>query len=133
MRENLHEVLVVEGIRHEMGVTECYKQRFVHCCVGIGVDEQSLDHGRQDEEHALLEEAERMCSGLGMKFQAAGATTPVNMMSAEVQSSRPWAECRRPTTLSYITASGNVLSCCFVPFVSHDYAQMGDLVLGNAF
>ena len=137
MRENLHELLDVIRLSHEVGITEFYMQRFVYFGVGLGVEEQSLYRRLKEEEHVLVEQAEELCRELGMAFQAAGATTPVNMMSAgapgALQSSKPWSECRRPTTLSYITANGNVLSCCFVPFVSHDYPQMGDLILGNAF
>ncbi|HET9493150.1 MAG TPA: radical SAM protein [Chloroflexia bacterium] len=141
MRENLHELLDVIRLTHEVGIGEFYMQRFVYFGEGLGVEEQSLYRRLKDEERTLVEQAEELCRELGMKFQAAGATTPVNMMSGAAtpggyptpQSSRPWSECRRPTTLSYITANGNVLSCCFVPFASHDYAQMGDLILGNAF
>jgi MoaA/NifB/PqqE/SkfB family radical SAM enzyme len=133
MRENLHELLDVIRLARKVGITEFYMQRFVYFGEGLGVEEQSLYRRLKDEERVLVERAEALCRGLGMKFQAAGATTPVHMMSADVQSSRPWSECRRPTTLSYITANGNVLSCCFVPFASHDYAQVGDLILGNAF
>jgi MoaA/NifB/PqqE/SkfB family radical SAM enzyme len=133
MRENLHELLDVIRLSHQAGITEFYMQRFIYFGAGLGVEEQSLYHRLKEEERTLVEQAEELCREMGMTFQAAGATTPVNMMSAEVQSSRPWSECRRPTTLSYITANGNVLSCCFVPFVSHDYPQMRDLILGNAF
>jgi MoaA/NifB/PqqE/SkfB family radical SAM enzyme len=133
MRENLHELLDVIRLARKVGITEFYMQRFVYFGEGLGVEEQSLYRRLKDEERVLVERAVALCRGLGMKFQAAGATTPVHMMSADVQSSRPWSECRRPTTLSYITANGNVLSCCFVPFASHDYAQVGDLILGNAF
>jgi MoaA/NifB/PqqE/SkfB family radical SAM enzyme len=137
MRENVHELLDVVRLAHEVGIAEFYMQRFVYFGEGLGVEEQSLYRRLKDEERRLVEQAEELCRELGMKFQAAGATTPVSMMSGgdpwTPHSSRPWSECRRPTTLSYITANGNVLSCCFVPFASHDYAQMGDLILGNAF
>jgi MoaA/NifB/PqqE/SkfB family radical SAM enzyme len=137
MRENLHELLDVIRLTHKVGITEFYMQRFVYFGEGLGVEEQSLYRRLKHEERDLVEQAEVLCRELDLKFQAAGATTPVSMMAAgapwALESSRPWSECRRPTTLSYITANGNVLSCCFVPFASHDYAQMGDLILGNAF
>jgi MoaA/NifB/PqqE/SkfB family radical SAM enzyme len=133
MRENLHELLDVVRLSNDIGINEFYMQRFVYFDTGLGVEEQSLYHRLKEEERDLVEQAEELCRRLGMDFHAAGATTPLNMMSAEVVSTRPWSECRRPTTLSYITANGNVLSCCFVPFVSHDYPEMGDLILGNAF
>ena len=133
MRENLHELLDVIRLSHDLGIAEFYMQRFVYFGVGLGVEEQSLYHRLKDQERALIAQAEVLCRDLGMTFQAAGATTPVQMMAADVQATRPWAACRRPTTLSYITANGNVLSCCFVPFVAHDYPQTGAFVLGNAF
>jgi MoaA/NifB/PqqE/SkfB family radical SAM enzyme len=137
MRENLHELLDVIRLTHQVGITEFYMQRFVYFGEGLGVEEQSLYRRLKHEERGLVEQAEVLCRELDLEFQAAGATTPVSMMAAgaprALESSRPWSECRRPTTLSYITANGNVLSCCFVPFASHDYAQTGDLILGNAF
>jgi len=133
MRENLLELLDVVRLSNDIGINEFYMQRFVYFDTGLGVEEQSLYHRLKEEERALVAQAEELCRVLGMDFHAAGATTPLNMMSAEVRSTRPWSECQRPTTLSYITANGNVLSCCFVPFVSHDYPEIGDLILGNAF
>ncbi|MEO6457713.1 MAG: radical SAM protein [Chloroflexia bacterium] len=134
MRENLHELLDVVRLSHEVSITEFYMQRFVYFGTGLGVEEQSLYHRLKEEERELVEQAEQLCKELGMSFHAAGATTPVQMMSAETQSNRPWSECGRPTSLSYITANGNVLSCCFVPFVTHDYMEgESGLILGNAF
>jgi MoaA/NifB/PqqE/SkfB family radical SAM enzyme len=133
MRENLHELLDVVRLSHGVGITEFYMQRFVYFGTGLGVEEQSLYHRLKEAETRIIEEAEALCRELGMEFHAAGASTPIEMMSREVQSSRPWSECRRPTTLSYITANGNVLSCCFIPFVSHSYPQTGQYILGNAF
>ena len=133
MRENLHELQDVIRLSHEVGINEFYMQRFVYFGTGLGIEEQSLYHRLKEDENRLVEDAEALCRELGMSFSAAGASTPVEMMSSEVQSGMPWSECRRPTTLSYITASGNVLSCCFVPFVSPDYPQTGQYILGNAF
>ncbi len=133
MRENLTELLAVIRLSHQAGVTEFYMQRFIYFGLGLAQEEQTLYKRLKETEAELIGEAEQLCCELGMSFNAAGATTPVNMMSAEVVSTRPWSECRRPETLSYITANGNVLSCCFVPFVSNDYAEIGDLILGNAF
>jgi radical SAM protein with 4Fe4S-binding SPASM domain len=47
---------------------------------------------------------------------------------------RPWSGCQRPYTLTYITSSGNVLSCCFAPF-GHKSAReyQEERVLGNVF
>ncbi len=133
MRENLHELLDVIRLSHELGIAEFYMQRFVYFGQGLGVAEQSLYHRLKEQEHDLIAQAEQLCRELGLTFHAAGASTPLQMMAAEVQDTRPWTECRRPASLSYITANGNVLSCCFVPFVINDYPDSGDLILGNAF
>ncbi len=133
MRENLHELLDVIRLAHSLGIGEFYMQRFVYFGTGLGIEEQSLYRRLQDEERDLIAQAEVLCADLGLTFQAAGATTPIQMMAAAGPDSRPWSACRRPTTLSYITANGTVLSCCFVPFVTPDYQADPALVLGNAF
>ena len=133
LRENLHELLDVIRLSHAAGIREFYMQRFVYFGVGLGVVEQSLYRRLKDDERGLIEQAEALCHELGMRFVASGATSPINMLSHEMQQERPWSECRRPTTLSYITANGTVLSCCFVPFVTHDYGESSGLILGNAF
>ncbi|MDQ2806822.1 MAG: radical SAM protein [Chloroflexota bacterium] len=134
MRENLHELLDVIRLAHSLGIGEFYMQRFVYFGTGLGTEEQSLYRRLQDEERALIAQAEQLCADLGLAFEAAGATTPIQMMTAaEAQANRPWSACRRPTSLSYITANGTVLSCCFVPFVTPDYQADPALVLGNAF
>ena len=43
---------------------------------------------------------------------------------------RAWQACNRPYSLTYITAHGNVLSCCFVPFTGKRYVEA---ILGNVF
>ena len=133
MRENLHELLAVIRLAHSVGIGEFYMQRFVYFGTGLGVAEQSLYHRLQEEERTLILQAEALCGELGLTFQAAGATTPLGMMAAATPAERPWAACRRPTSLSYITANGTVLACCFVPFVTPDYQTAPDLILGNAF
>ncbi len=133
MRENLHELLDVVRLSHSVGITAFYMQRFVYFGAGLGTAEQSLYHRLQETERTLIGQAEALCADLGMTFHASGATTPLQMMATTGPDARPWSACRRPTTLSYITANGNVLSCCFVPFVNAEYAQSGALILGNAF
>jgi len=133
MRENLHELLDVIRLTHSVGIREFYMQRFVYFGTGLGVEEQSLYRRLKDEERALIGQAAALCTAHGLTFQVAGATTPIQMMAADRPDDRPWAACRRPTSLSYITANGTVLACCFVPFVTPDYQAAPELVLGNAF
>ena len=49
---------------------------------------------------------------------------------ATLSGRRPWAACRRPFTLVYVTANGNVLPCCIAPFATRHYPG---IVLGNVF
>ena len=42
----------------------------------------------------------------------------------------PYQACRRPWSLMYVTANGNVLPCCIAPFTGVPYE---DITLGNAF
>ena len=68
-----------------------------------------------------------------MTFSAAGSATPLESLVRDF-GERPWSGCRRPYTLTYITSSGNVLSCCFAPFghkSAREYQQ--ERVLGNIF
>ena len=48
----------------------------------------------------------------------------------QIGGGRPWQACHRPYSLTYITANGNVLSCCFVPFTGRLYTET---ILGNVF
>ena len=74
-----------------------------------------------------------MCQERGIAFNAAGSATPVESLVRDF-GERPWSGCRRPYTLTYITSSGNVLSCCFAPFghrSAREYKE--ERVLGNIF
>jgi MoaA/NifB/PqqE/SkfB family radical SAM enzyme len=66
MRENLHELLDVVRLSHEVGITEFYMQRFVYFGTGLGVEEQSLYHRLKGEERELVEQAEQLCKELAM-------------------------------------------------------------------
>src|SRR5947209_9308649 len=69
----------------------------------------------------------------GIDFNAAGSATRLESLIRNF-GDRPWSGCRRPYTLTYITSSGNVLSCCFAPF-GHKSAKeyREERVLGNIF
>ena len=67
---------------------------------------------------------------LGITFRASGATTPRDSLLSGDGNRRPWSQCRRPLSLMYITANGNVLPCCISPFSTVAYAS---IILGNVF
>jgi radical SAM protein with 4Fe4S-binding SPASM domain len=74
-----------------------------------------------------------MCIERGIRFSATGTATPVEYLQRDF-GERPWSGCQRPYTLTYITSSGNVLSCCFAPFGHRNAKEyQEERVLGNIF
>jgi len=134
MRENFEELPQLVEIAAEMGVPEVYVQRFIYFGKGLAREEQTLFQRTQAHEHALLAEAEARCQALGIRFTATGATTPATYLGRRgvvaPNPERPWSPCQRPYTLAYITAHGNVYSCCFAPF--HP-GPRDEKLLGNVF
>jgi MoaA/NifB/PqqE/SkfB family radical SAM enzyme len=130
MRENLADLPDMVRLAHSLGVSEVHVQRLVFYGKGLAQEVQSLFRALQDAEDAKLQEAEILANDLGVSFRASGAASPRESLLARGDGQRPWAQCRRPSSLMYITANGNVLPCCFSPFTTRDYAG---LVLGNAF
>ncbi|MGD8398753.1 MAG: SPASM domain-containing protein, partial [Anaerolineae bacterium] len=117
-------------LAHQLGIDEVYVQRLVYYGRGLARGEQSVYRAMQAAEEASLAEAEALARQMGIDLQASGATTPRDSLLSPDGDSRPWSKCRRPASLMYISASGNVLPCCFSPFTTRDYPG---LVLGNAF
>lgn len=133
MRENLHELPQLIELAAENGMPEVYMQRLVYFNEGLAQSTQSLFRRASEDELALVKRSEERCKELGIKFQAAGATTPLNSIIRDL-GKRPWSGCQRPYMLTYITSSGNVLSCCFAPFghrSAREYHE--ERVLGNVF
>jgi radical SAM protein with 4Fe4S-binding SPASM domain len=130
MRDNLADLPALVPLAQGLGVGEVYVQRLVTYGEGLAQREQSLYRALQVEEDALLAEAEAAAERLGIAFAASGATTPRRSLLSADGRKRPWAACRRPWALTYITANGNVLPCCFSPFTTRDYEG---LILGNVF
>ncbi|MBE3560583.1 MAG: radical SAM protein [Ktedonobacteraceae bacterium] len=115
MRENLHELPLLIEKAAENGVPEVYMQRLVYFEKGLAAAKQSLFRRSTSEELALIHDCEKRCNELGIRFRAAGSATPLESITRDF-GERPWSGCRRPYTTTYITARGNVLSCCFAPF-----------------
>jgi MoaA/NifB/PqqE/SkfB family radical SAM enzyme len=130
MQDNLSELPALVRLARRLGVREVYVQRLVYYGQGLAVHEQSLFRAMQAAEDALLQKAESLAEKLGITFRASGATTPRESLMSPDGKRRPWSRCRRPSSLLYVTANGNVLACCFSPFTTNDYAN---LILGNAF
>ncbi len=133
MRENLHELPGLVDLASEHGIREIYMQRLVYFEQGLAASQQALFHRATPEEMKLIRHCEHICKERGITFKAAGAATPLESIARDF-GERPWSGCRRPYTLTYITSSGNVLSCCFAPFghkSAREYHE--ERVLGNIF
>ncbi len=130
LHENLGDLPDLVRLAHRLGVHEVYVQRLVHFGQGMARQEQSLFRAMLTAEEALLEEAETLAKGLGITLRASGATSLQESLRSPDGNRRPWSQCRRPWTLAYVTANGNVLPCCFSPFTTHDYPG---LILGSVF
>jgi radical SAM protein with 4Fe4S-binding SPASM domain len=130
MRENLSDLPDLIRLAHHLGVAEVYVQRLVFNGLGLAQQQQSLYRALHAAEEALLQEAERVADEMQITLCASGTTSPRASLNSPDGDRKPWARCRRPQTLAYVTANGNVLPCCFSPFTTGDYPA---LVLGNAF
>lgn len=131
MRENFEELPQLVDIAAQTGVPEVYVQRFTYFGKGLAREDQSLYRRAKERELALLRAAEERCRDLGIAFRAAGAATPaVYLEGSGAEMSRPWSVCRRPYTLAYITAHGNVFTCCLAPF---NAGPAREKLLGNVF
>jgi MoaA/NifB/PqqE/SkfB family radical SAM enzyme len=133
MRENLPELPGLIHLASKHGIREVYLQRFVYFEKGLATSQQALFRRSTPEELALIRQSEQLCKELNITFKAAGSATPLASVTRDF-GARPWSGCQRPYNLTYITSSGNVLSCCFAPFghrSAHEYRE--ERVLGNIF
>jgi MoaA/NifB/PqqE/SkfB family radical SAM enzyme len=130
MRSNLADLPCLVRLAHRLGVGEVYVQRLVFHGQGLAQQEQSLFRAMQAAEQVLLEQAEGLAQALGVRFRASGSVSPRESLLSSDHDPRPWSHCRRPWTLIYVSAHGNLLPCCFSPFSTRNYPG---LILGNAF
>ncbi|HEY0753160.1 MAG TPA: radical SAM protein [Ktedonobacteraceae bacterium] len=133
MRENLHELPQLIELAHQHGMPEIHLQRLVYFEQGLAAEQQALFHRSTGEELALIRQAEQACRAYGISFTAAGTASPIQSVTRDF-GNRPWSGCQRPYSLTYITSSGNVLSCCFAPFGHRNAREYyAERVLGNVF
>jgi len=140
MRENLSELSGAVRIAADAGADEFYVQRLVYGGYGLATEDQSIFGRLNDEEAAQLSAAEAIAREYGMGFRASGDTVAIETLEgvgaqrdeqAILASQRPWLACHRPWYLTYITAHGDVLPCCFIPFINASSEPA--YVLGNVF
>lgn len=133
MKENLHELPGLIDLATENGIREVYMQRLVYFEEGLAHSKQALFRRSTREELELVRRCEQICKTRGITLTAAGSATPIKSLIRDF-GERPWSGCQRPYSLTYITSSGNVLSCCFAPFghrSTKEYQE--ERVLGNVF
>jgi MoaA/NifB/PqqE/SkfB family radical SAM enzyme len=118
MRENLAELPELVDLAVETGVREIYVQRLIYFGEGLAREDQALYRKAADAERAVIDETARRCREHGLVFSATGTVSPEEYLAPteESEGARPWAGCRRPVSLAYITSLGTVFSCCFAPF-----------------
>jgi MoaA/NifB/PqqE/SkfB family radical SAM enzyme len=129
LRDNIEELPGVVDFALAVGIPEVHVQRLVYFGEGLAVEEQSLYRRLQERERELLAGCADRCRRHGVTFSAAGATEPFLSLAGSDER-RPWQRCNRPWSHSYVTARGDVLPCCFVPFVARDQTPF---TLGNAY
>lgn len=81
----------------------------------------------------LLERTKKEAELNEIDFFASGALSPKESLMPSLMPTfqeRPWSACHRPWRLIYITVHGNVLPCCFAPWVAEHYDE---IILGNIF
>jgi len=133
MQNNLPQLPDFVRLASQIGVSEVYLQRLVYFGGGEKLAEdttmkadQSLFATLEEQQASLVKECEELAGELGLVFNASGATTPFESVSAK--GPHPWQGCMRPWVLMYITVNGTALPCCLSPFATKDYDQ---IILGN--
>lgn len=126
MKTNVGELTSLVRVAHDIGVREVYLQRLVYSERGLASEGEALFARSQDDDLAEIQRAEELAAALGVTLRGSGQATS-NFAECAGQTYR---DCRRPWTLMYVTANGNVLPCCIAPFTGTPY---GDIVLGNIF
>ena len=128
LQESLHELPRVVELAAQVKVHEVYLQRLVTSERGIARSDNSL-YGSGPNTLDPIQEAHRLAVELGIDLKGSGNTTGAASVRPTSEHA-PWRGCRRPWSLMYVSANGNVLPCCISVFTDTPYE---DLVLGNLF
>ncbi len=126
LKSNIRELPDLVRVAAASGISEVYIQRLVFSGRNLAREEEALYGHMGEAELEGLREAERVAEDLGVVLRGSSEALPAE--HAPEFAERPWSACRRPTSLMYITANGNVLPCCIAPFTDAPY---GSLILGH--
>ena len=130
MKSNVGELPALVRLADEIGVREVYLQRLVYSGRGLAVQDEALFGQAAEAELTAVHEAERLAQELGVDLKGSGEASAAEMIGGEHAATESYLACRRPWSLMYVTANGNVLPCCIAPFTGAHYDGM---VLGNIF
>lgn len=126
MKSNIRELPDLVRIAAESGISEVYIQRLVFSDRNRARQGEALYGQMEDPEREGLARAEALARELGVTLRGSSEALPAE--EAPGLADRPWSACRRPRSLMYVTANGNVLPCCIAPFTDAPYAS---IVQGN--
>lgn len=127
MKVNVGELTGLVQVAHDIGVRDVYLQRLVYSERGLAAASEALFGRSEGADADEIVRAETLARELGIVLRGSGEATTAALTE---QSAQTYRDCRRPWTLMYVTANGNVLPCCIAPFTGTPY---GDLILGNIF
>ena len=128
LRTNILELPDLVRVAAGAGVNEVYLQRLVYSGRGKAREEEALFGRAAEAEKRAIREAQALADELGVTLHGSSEALPLGDVPGF--EAAPWRACRRPWSLMYITANGNVLPCCISPFTDAPYES---LVLGNVF
>jgi MoaA/NifB/PqqE/SkfB family radical SAM enzyme len=128
MKTNVRELPALVELAHEIGVGEVYLQRLVYSERGLAAEAEALYGRAEREDLDAVQTAQSLADGLGVTLRGSGEASSTGLLPAPEAAT--YRDCRRPWSLMYVTASGNVLPCCIAPFTGVPY---GEIVLGNLF
>ena len=130
MKTNIGELPALVSLAADVGISEVYLQRLVYSGRGLAIAGESLFSAPGPAEVAAVRRAEKLALELGIALRGSGEVSSGDLISLTDAPEQPYQRCRRPWTLMYVTANGNVLPCCIAPFTGVPY---GTIVLGNIF
>lgn len=130
MKTNVHELPSLVRQAATLGIGEVYLQRLVYSERGKARADEALFRRASAADLAAIREAEELAVDLGVALKGSGEASSAFQSLDGSDADVPYQACRRPWSLMYVTANGNVLPCCIAPFTGVPYES---ITLGNAF